>query len=204
MKKIVARTMRSDKDVEIISHKVAFQGYFRIEKYRLKYRLFTGGWSNPVDRELFERGRAAAVLPYDPILNKVILIEQFRVGALEDELSPWLFETVAGIIDAGETPEEVCLREAQEEAGIKIEKLVPITRYWVSPGGCTEHVDLFCGQVDASGAGGIHGIDDEFEDIKVHVVDVADAFAMVRSGMIANPPAIISLQWLELRKCKVF
>ena len=187
------------KQVEIISHEIPYQGYFRIEKYKLRHELFAGGWTEPMEREVFERGQAAAVLPYDPKLNKVILIEQFRIGAMQDEASPWLLEIVAGIIDKGETPEEVCVREAEEEAGLKIEQLLPITRYWVSPGGCAEHFDLFCGEVDASHAGGIHGLDHEHEDIKVHVVDVEQAFSMVRSGLIKNPPAIIALQWLELK-----
>lgn len=186
------------KQVEIISHEVPFQGYFRIEKYKLRHELFAGGWTEPMEREVFERGRAAAVLPYDPKLNKVVLIEQFRIGAMADEASPWLLEVVAGIIDEGEVPEEVCVREAREEAGLIILQLLPITRYWVSPGGCTEHIDLFCGEVDASKASGIHGLDHEHEDIKVHVVDVEKAFDMVRSGLIKNPPAIIALQWLEL------
>jgi ADP-ribose pyrophosphatase len=187
------------KQVEIISHEIPYQGYFRIEKYKLRHELFAGGWTEPMEREVFERGRAAAVLPYDPKLNKVVLIEQFRIGAMQDKKSPWLLEVVAGIIDKGETPEEVCVREAKEEADLEILQLLPIAHYWVSPGGCTEYFDLFCGKVDASKAGGIHGLDHEHEDIKVHVVDVAKAFDMVRSGLIKNPPAIIGLQWLELR-----
>ena len=198
MKKQDVRTMRCDSDVEILSHEIPFQGYFRIEKYKLRHKLFAGNWSQPMEREVFERGHAAAVLPYDPKLNKVVLIEQFRVGALRDKFSPWLLEIVAGIIDDGETPEVVCKREAEEEAGLKILELIPISHYWVSPGGCTESIDLFCGKVDASNVGGIHGLDHENEDIKAHVFDVLDAFAMVREGKINNQPAIMALQWLEL------
>ncbi|MGD9108355.1 MAG: NUDIX domain-containing protein [Gammaproteobacteria bacterium] len=198
MKKQVVRAMRRDSDVEILSHEIPFQGYFRIEKYKLRHKLFAGVWGQPMEREVFERGHAAAVLPYDPKLNKVVLIEQFRVGALRDKCSPWLLEIVAGVIGRGEEPSEVCRREAEEEAGLKILELIPISHYWVSPGGCTESMDLFCGKVDASQAGGIHGLDHENEDIKVHVFDIQDAFEMVREGEINNQPAIIALQWLEL------
>jgi len=193
------RDKKADKDVEIISHDIAYQGYFRIEKIKACYRVFEGGgWSNYIDREIFERGRAVAVIPYDPKLRKVVLIEQFRIGAMEDEVSPWLLEIVAGIIEPGETPEDVARREAKEEAGVNIMELIPITRYWVSPGGSTEHVDLFCGKVDASSAGGICGLDEEEEDIKVHVFDLEEAYALVQNGVINNSPAIIGIQWLML------
>jgi ADP-ribose pyrophosphatase len=185
------RTKQLKKDVEIISHEIAFQGYFRIERYRLKYHLFEGGWSNPITREIFERGHATGVLPYDPDTNKVVLIEQFRVGALNDVRSPWLIEIVAGIVEPEEDPTIVAKREAHEEAGLDILDLTPICHYWVSPGGCTESVHLFCGRVDAAKAGGIHGLDNESEDIKVHVVDADDAFAMVRDGTINQAAAII-------------
>lgn len=202
MKKQDVRNMQRNPDVEILSHEVSFQGYYRMEKYKLRHKLFAGVWGEPMEREVFERGNAAAVLPYDPKLNKVVLIEQFRIGALQDECSPWLLEVVAGVIDEGEEPSEVCRREAEEEAGLKILELIPISHYWVSPGGCTERMDLFCGKVDASNAGGVHGLDHEHEDIKVHVFDVEDAFEMVRSGKINNQPAIIALQWLELMLIK--
>jgi len=200
MKKQAMRMMQVSNDVKVISHDIAFQGYFRLEKYKLQHRLFEGGWTQPMEREVFERGHAAGVLLFDPERNQVVLIEQFRIGALQYESSPWLLEVVAGIIAENETSEEVCIRETQEEAGLAIKELIPITRYWVSPGGCTERVDLFCGVVDASVAGGIHGLDHEHEDIKVHVFDMQEAFAMVRSGIINNSLAIIALQWLELNQ----
>lgn len=207
MKKQDVRNMQRNPDVEILSHEILFQGHYRMEKYKLRHKLFAGIWGEPMEREVFERGNAAAVLPYDPKLNKVVLIEQFRIGALQDECSPWLLEVVAGVIDEGEESSEVCRREAEEEAGLKILELIPISYYWASPGGCTERMDLFCGKVDASHAGGVHGLDHEHEDIKVHVFDVEDAFEMVRSGKINNQPAIIALQWLELmliKKSKLF
>jgi len=195
---------KQKKDVEIVSRETAYRGYFSIEAYKLRYRLFEGGWSESVEREVFERGQVAAVLPYDPKLNKVVLIEQFRVGALNDKRSPWLLEIVAGVLEPDETPEQLAHREAKEEAGIEILEMIPMYHYWVSPGGCTERVKLFCGKVDASQAGGIHGLDHEHEDIRVHVVDVQEAFDMVRSGVINNALSIIALQWLELNLERMF
>lgn len=186
------------KDVEIISHKVKYKGYFSIEGYKLRYKLFAGGWSEVVHREVFERGQAVGVLPYDPVLKKVVLIEQFRPGALKDEKSPWLLEIVAGIIEPDESLEVVARREAEEEAGLVVSSLMPIYKYWVTPGACTETVDLYYAPIDASQAGGIHGVQTEAEDIRVHVLDIEEAFQLLHTGMVTNALSIIALQWLEL------
>ena len=189
-------------DVEIISQHTVFQGYFRMEKFNLRFRLFNGKWSKNITREVFERGHAVVVLPYDPIRKKFILVEQFRVGALEDKISPWLLEPVAGIIDPGETYEQVAHRETKEESGLDILELTPICNYLVSPGGCTETVALFCARVDSSKAGGIHGLMSEQEDIKAHIFDVADIPELLSSGAANTSIAIISLQWLLLQEKK--
>lgn len=185
-------------DVEVVSKEIVFQGHFRIEKFTLRFRLFAGGWSNNVTREIFERGSAVAVLPYDPINKKVVLIEQFRVGALADKTTPWLLEPVAGIIEPNESIEEVSHREAKEEAGLDIIELIPICNYWVSPGGTTEQVFLFCGKVDATKAGGLHGLKAENEDIRVHVFDLHEARQLLDQGKINNAMGVIALQWLFL------
>lgn len=190
----------SQKDLKILEKHTVYRGYFSIEKYSVQYRLFAGGWSKPVTREVFERGQAAAALLFDPVLNKIVLIEQFRVGVLGKNENPWLLELVAGIIDAGETPEQVALRETQEEAGLAAKQLMSICEYWASPGVCTETITLFCARVDASNAGGIHGLAEEQEDIRVHVIDTAIAYALVTNGTIKNAPTIIALQWLQLHE----
>ncbi|MCL4137525.1 UNVERIFIED_CONTAM: hypothetical protein GTU68_026058, partial [Idotea baltica] len=164
---------------------------------RFRHKLFNGGWSEYIDRELFERGHAVALLPYDPITDKVILIEQVRVGALESD-NPWQYEIVAGMIDKGQTSEQVAIREADEEAGIKVSNLEKISNFYPSSGGCTEQLDVFIGCTDASKATGIHGLDDENEDIRVHVFTREEAYALVTSGIIENAASIIALQWLEL------
>lgn len=190
----------SEKELEILETIEAFKGYFRIIKYRLRHRLFAGGWSREITREVFERGHAAALLPYDPLLDTVVLIEQFRIGAHVAGWNPWLIEVVAGVIEKGETPEDVVRRETQEEAGCEVSDLEHISTYLPSAGGTSETVSLFCGRVSAASAGGIHGCDDEDEDIRVTTMPFAKAFAMVESGEIANSAALISLQWLALNR----
>lgn len=187
-------------DVEILEKTVCFEGFFRVERYCLRHRLFNGNWSQPLTRELFERGHAAAVLPYDPIRDEVVLIQQFRAGALAAPGGPWLLEIVAGMIEAGETAEEVAKRESVEEADCVITDLISLYDYLVSPGGTTERVALFCGRVDATHAGGVHGAIDEGEDIKVHVVKLATALTWLNSGKLNSASVIIALQWLALNR----
>lgn len=181
-------------------HLTLYEKYFRLDEYSISHELFAGGSSPVFTREIFERGVVVAVLPFDPIQGKVVLIEQFRAGAIHDAEGPWLIECVAGVIESGESKEEVALRESNEEAGCTINKLIPVTRYYVSPGGTTEHCSLFCGIVDSTGVGGIHGLPDENEDIRVMVVDTAEAYTWVRNGKIRSSATMIALQWLELNE----
>ncbi|EKY32326.1 ADP-ribose diphosphatase [Vibrio cholerae] len=185
------------KDVEILNKETLFKGFFRMVKYRFKHKRFAGGWSEPVEREMFERGHAAAMLPYDPIRDQVVIIEQIRVGALE-HAHPWQLEIVAGVIDTDESAEQVVRREAVEEAGLTVGRIEKITSYYPSAGGCSEKLDVFIGEVDCTQAGGIHGLDCEGEDIKVHVMSRTEAYQLVKDGRIENGASIIALQWLEL------
>ncbi len=184
-------------DVKVISKQIVFDGFFQMVKYTFKHRLFNGGWSQPIERELFERSHAAALLPYDPIRDEVVLIEQVRVGALEHD-NPWQLEIVAGIIEPGEQPEALCRREAKEEAGLEINNIVPITRFYPSAGGCSERLDLFVGETDTLEAGGIYGLEYENEDIYAQVFSRKEAYELVSSGKIENGASIIALQWLEI------
>ena len=181
-------------------HQVLYSKYFRLEELSLSHELFGGGYSNIITREIFERGSVVALLPYDPERRKVVLIEQFRAGAIGDEKTPWLLECVAGVIEEGESEQQVAIRESREEAGCEIKQLHQISRHYVSPGGTTELCTLYCGIIDSKGVGGIHGLADENEDIRVEVVDVDQAYAMVRDGRIKSSPAIIALLWLELNE----
>jgi ADP-ribose diphosphatase len=128
---------------EVLERRVVFEGFFRIVRYRLRHRLFAGGTSAELVRELFERGEAAVVLPYDPVRQEVLLVEQFRVGAITRPEDPWLLEPVAGMIEPGETAAGVARREAAEEAGLELRDLVPIGSYYPSPGGSDEVCHAF-------------------------------------------------------------
>ncbi|MBV9576367.1 MAG: NUDIX domain-containing protein, partial [Gammaproteobacteria bacterium] len=158
--------MFTQEDYELIQREVLYQGIFRMARYHLRYKLYNGGWSHVLSREVMERKSAAGVLPYDPILDRVVLIEQFRPGAIANPQSPWLWEIVAGVFIPDEMPNQVAIREAKEEAGCEILDLYPICEYFVSPGGSNEYFHLYCGRIDASNAGGIHGLCDEDEDIR--------------------------------------
>ena len=192
-------------DVEVLERTTPFRDYFRIDRYRLRHRLFDGGWSQPFSREVFERGHAITVVLYDPDRDALVLIEQFRMGCfaalsspwLATDEGPWLVEPVAGIIDPGETPEDVVRREAMEEAGCTVTDLVFACKYLASPGGSSEVVHVYCGKVDSSGAGGIHGLDHEHEDIRVLVVPVDEALAWLDAGRLLSATAIIGLQWFR-------
>jgi ADP-ribose pyrophosphatase len=186
--------------VEIVAHETAYQGYFRIDRYRIRHRLFAGGISPEIRREVFERGHAVAVILYDPVLDAVVLIEQFRVGALTADFPPWVTEIVAGIIDPGEEPADVARRETTEETGCEILDLVPVHRYLVSPGCSSESVTLFCARVDASNAGGIHGLENEGEDIRVSVVPMEKALHDLASGRVNTSLGLIGVQWLALNR----
>lgn len=189
-----------DYGFEILDKEVCYQGFFRLERYRLRHTLFGGGWSGELMRELLERGQAAAILLYDPERDSVVLIEQFRIGALTAPSGPWLLEIVAGIVDEHETGEDVARREAMEEAGFAVLDLIPICEYLVSPGGTSERIKVYCGRVDATEAGGIHGLAHEGEDIRVRVVPFAEALNMLSAGRVDSASPIIALQWLALHR----
>jgi ADP-ribose pyrophosphatase len=190
----------SKRRVDIVESILAFDGYFKINRYRLRHSLFRGGMGPEITREVFERGQAVAVLPYDPVLDQVVLIEQFRPGVLSGGDDPWLIETVAGIVEPGEETEEVARREAKEEAGIDFQEISPIARYYVSPGGSTETVSLFIGRIDATGAGGLFGLASEGEDIKVHVLGYETAMTWLAEGRIKVATTLVALQWLTLHR----
>lgn len=190
----------SASDVEVLERDVVHEGFFRLERLRLRHRTFAGGWSEPLQRELLVRRDAAGVLLYDPQRDAVGLIEQFRIGAIGRGDSPWLFELVAGLIDTDETPEQVARREAVEEAGCEVLALEPILKLFSSPGGGNEFMHLYCGRADLRTAGGIFGLPEEHEDIRMHVVGFADALALLQGDMLRNAHTIIALQWLQINR----
>lgn len=186
-------------DVEIKSRTSLYQGFFKIEQIQLQHRLFEGGWSHTVTREVLVRGGAAAAVMYDPEHDLIGLIEQFRVGALDNK-SPWLYEVVAGMSEPNELPEEVIRRELVEEAGMKPNRLIKICDYFSSPGGTDERLTLFCALGDLTSVQGIHGLSEEGEDIRVIVLPAETVFNALYNGPFNNAATLICLQWLQLNR----
>jgi len=185
-------------DVEIIARETLYRGFFSMDLYRFRHRLFNGGTSGEIRREIFERGHAAVLLPFDPVRDEVVLIEQIRIAAYDVSESPWLLEMVAGMIEEGESVEDVARREALEEAGLVVGRTKPVLSYLASPGGTSERLSIMVGEVDATTADGIHGLAEEHEDIRVHVVSREQAYQWVEEGKIDNAASVIALQWLQL------
>ena len=191
----------SQQDIEILGEQTLYEGFFTLKRIQFKHKLFAGGQSGVVTRELLIKGAASAVIAYDPKEDSVILVEQVRIGAAyqpESSRSPWLLELIAGMVEKGEKPEDVALRESEEEAGIQVKNLTHCLSVWDSPGGIVERIHLFAGEVDSSQAKGIHGLAEENEDIRVQVVKREQAYQWMCEGKIDNGIAVIGLQWLQL------
>ncbi|SEI71192.1 ADP-ribose pyrophosphatase [Allopseudospirillum japonicum] len=185
-------------DVQILRQQTQYQGFFRLDKVFLRHRLFAGGWTPEFSRELFIRDLAVGVLLFDPWQDTVILLEQFRIGALTDDISPWQFELVAGILEEGEQEAQVAHRETYEEAGCTLKDLLPLYSYWASPGGNSERLSLYCGIVDSQNAAGVYGLAHENEDIRTHVLPRTQVLQALQQGEICNAMTLIALQWLAL------
>ena len=191
------KTFQHD-DVELVEKKCVFNGYFTLDSYTINHPLYMGGRSENLTRLVFDRGRVGAVLPYDPIKDEVVMIEQFRPGPYAAGMDCWLLESVAGVLEEGETPEELVYRESIEEAGCTITALEPMYQFFPSAGVSSEVVDLFCGKTDTQHVNGIHGLKEEGEDIRVQVMSRCDVRQLLDGGKIVNAKTIIALQWLEL------
>ncbi len=180
---------------------VAYKDFFKVNRFVFEYDTFSGERMTNVVREVFMRGSAVGVLLVDKIQRQVIFVEQFRAGAAAaDAQNPWLVELVAGIVEPGESPEDVAMRESDEEAGCKPINLIPMHHYWVSPGGTDEDVYLFCGLVDSTQAVDFGGLDHEHEDIKVHKLSFDKAYNRLKEGRLNNAMTIIGVQWLMLNE----
>jgi ADP-ribose pyrophosphatase len=190
-------TPQSHPDCEIVEARKAFEHFLRVDVFRFRHRLFSGEWSGLRSYDVLRRGQAAAIVLYDPDRDSVVLIEQFRLPALLAGSSPWQLEAAAGLIDSGETPAAVAIRETREETGLAlIGEPVPIQRYLPSSGGSDESVFLFCGRVDSSLAAGVHGLAEEHEDIRVVVKTIAEIEAVLDQGAIESGHTLICLYWL--------
>ena len=193
----------SGADVELIERRCLHQGFFRLDELHLRHRLFEGDWSREMTREVHVRHDAVGVLLYDVERDCVALVEQIRAGALDDPESPWKLEIVAGLVEAGESAAEVARREAMEEAGCAVDELIELHTYYPSPGACTERVTLFCGLVDCEGLGGVHGLDEEHEDIRVHVLPFTRAWELLQAGRLDNGMCLIAFYWLAAERASL-
>ncbi len=188
-------------DVKIIENTPLRDGFLSVYKVTLQHRLFAGGWSPVFEREVMDRGHAVVVVPYDPSKDTLVVLEQFRIGAVGAEQSPWLLEFVAGMYDSvNESAEQVAHRELAEEAGLTTTQLHYALTYLSTPGGCTERITIFIALVDSDTAATHGGLASEHEDIRVHVLPFADVVQLLDDGKINNAATVIGLQWLQLHK----
>lgn len=192
----------SQVDVSISAIKTKYHGFFKLEEYHLKHKLFSNKISDEFTREVFERGDAVVVMLYDPVQDKLLLLEQFRAGALRTEETPWMLEFVAGMFGDNESPIDVAVRETKEEANIILDpkKIKPIMKYLSSPGAMSECIHLYWAKFDSSQVitGSVFGLDDENEDILLHLISRTEALTLLTQGKISNAATIIGLQWLAL------
>jgi len=188
---------------ECLNTESLYHAYFRVNRYTLRQQTFAGGWSAPFTREVFERGHAVAVLPYDPAADRVVLIEQFRVGALIAGWHPWLIEIAAGMIEPGETPEEVARRETAEETGLAVGRMEFIAHILATPGGSSETLAMYCAEVDSAHAPEYAGLAHEGEDIRVFSMAAEDAIGLLSSGSVNNASTMMALQWLALNHARL-
>jgi nudix-type nucleoside diphosphatase (YffH/AdpP family) len=186
-------------EVTLTARRQAHAGFFGLEVMDLSHRRFDGGMSPLITREIFISGDAVTVLPYDPVRDRVLLIEQFRTGALgRGDPLPWQLEAIAGRIDPGEAPEDAARREAVEEAGLMLGRLEPVAEYYPSPGAMTEYIYSYVALCDLpDGVAGVFGAKEEAEDIKGHLLSFDALMAAVVGGEVANAPLILTALWLQ-------
>ncbi|MCG8038105.1 MAG: NUDIX domain-containing protein [Candidatus Thiodiazotropha taylori] len=185
---------------KIVETDPVYRGFLKINRYRLKHDLYMGGESETIIRERIEDIGAVSVLLYDPRQDKVVLVEQFRIGVAGYQTPPWMLETIGGLQDGNESDESVARRESLEEANCEIGRLKRICEFVVSPGISVDRIKLYCGEVDSTNAAGVHGLDHEGEDIRVVVMDAEEAISELYQGRANSTSIIIALQWLAIHR----
>ena len=178
---------------KIQQSKRTYDGHFKVDQLILQHELFAGGMSKELVRERVSRQNSVAVLPYDPLRDEVVLVEQFRVGAVEHDENPWLLEIIAGLVEPDEELEQVAIREALEEANCKLGELRYINSFYPTPGGFAEISHVYIGKTNTEGLGGLHGLAEEGEDIRVHVVSSDAAIEFLQKGKIRSAIPMIAL-----------
>lgn len=180
-------------------------GFFALDLWHLRHRRFDGGMSPDLVREVFVAGDAVTVLPYDPVRDRVLLVEQVRMGPLgRGDPLPWQLEAIAGRIDPGETPEEAARREAVEEAGLVLGALEKVAEYYPTPGAVTEYLYSYVALCDLpDGVAGVFGAAEEAEDIKGHLVSFDRLVEVMAAGEIGNAPLLLTVLWLQRERARL-
>lgn len=184
-------------DVEILEEQPIYSGFFTLLKVKLRHRLFGGGWSREFTRELFSKTEAASAVVYDPVLDQIGLVDQFRIGTLDSPHGPWTLESVAGMVEEGESPAEMIRRELEEEASLQARQLLPITAFYPTPGSCNEYTHIYCAICDLAGAGGVFGVVGENEDILFKAYPAQQVFDAMLQSRLNNAATLIGLLWLQ-------
>jgi len=192
----MTKPLPSHPDAQLALGATVSARHLRIDTFRFRHRLFSGEWSAERNYDVLRRGQAVAIVLYDPDRDAVVLVEQFRLPALLAGRSPWQLEAAAGLIDTDETPQAVAVRETHEETGLAvIGEPIPIQHYLSSSGNSDEGIFLFCGRIDSTAAGGVHGLPEEHEDIRVVVKTSAEIGTLLDTGAIESGHTLIGLHW---------
>ncbi len=196
---VTLRRAQGAGDVAVAAVARPYANYFAVEEHDLRFRRFDGGFSDTVKRAAFVMGDAVTVLPYDPVRDRVLLVEQFRAGPfVRGDAECWSLEAIAGRIDPGESPEDAARREAVEEAGLELGALEFVAGYYPSPGAVTEYLYSYVALADLpDGAAGVFGVEGEAEDIRGHLVSFERLMALVASGEVNNAPLVMTALWLQ-------
>ena len=195
---IIRQATYNSDEVKIQSREYLFRGFIQVEKISLQHRLFNQTEYTPIlQRELIHRPEAAGVLIYDDAQQKFALIEQFRVGAMDDSDSAWQLEIIAGVLDGDESPESCIRRESLEESGCEIDELEHLFSFYPSAGACSELFHLYSAQAHLPEQGGVFGMPDEGENIQLHLIDYSEVTHLLTNGRLRNAPVIMALQWLQ-------
>ena len=196
--KIIKQATYTKNELKIHNRENLYHGFIQVEKVSLTHRLFNQtSYTTVIQRELIHRKEAAGVLIYDDEQQKFALIEQFRVGAIDDIDSPWQLEIIAGVLDGDESPESCIRREALEESGCEVDALEHLFTFYPSAGACSELFHLYSAKAKLPLEGGVFGMPDEGENIQLHLIEYKDLNTLLTNGRLRNAPVIMALQWLK-------
>ena len=187
---------------KIINKKNLYSGFFSLNKYEFIHEKHNGEWTSAVEREIFSGAHVSTLLPYDPIKKEIILIQQFRAGALSRYDENYLLEIVAGIVDEGENPEQTAIRECFEETGCEVKQIHPVQSYFPAPGSSESYYHLYLGEIQAFDGERIKGLEKENEDILVKSFKIDEVRQMLKEKKIMNGLTLIALQWFFLEYYK--